>query len=42
MGLSDEKYAPLNHVSEMSEGGHSRNLILGIDCCKIATLTMYL
>ena len=39
MELSDKNYVSLFQVSEMSAGGQSRNLILAIYCCRIATLT---
>ena len=42
MGFSDEKFVALFQVSEMLAGRHSRNLILGKDCCRIASLTAYL
>ena len=42
MGLSDKKYSALSQGSETSVGWHSRNLILGLACCRKVSLTTYL
>ena len=42
MGFSDKKYSALSQGSETSVGWHSRNLILGLVCCRKVSLTTYL
>ena len=40
--VRDRKYVALLQESEMSAGSHFMNLILGLDCCRIAALTVCL
>ena len=42
MGFSDKEYVGLFQRSEMSAGGYSRNLVLGMVCCRKAIFTAYL
>ena len=41
MEIRDTKYVTLLQESEISEGWHSKNSILGVNCCRITTLTKY-
>ena len=42
MEVRDRKCVALLQGSEMSAGWHFRNVILGLDCCRIAILTICL
>ena len=42
MEFRDKRHVALFQGSDMSAGGHSRNLTLGIDCYRIVTHIAYL